>query len=323
MTDRVQGAQGDGREILATMSMRVIVLDDALRVTWSNPAFRAMAGWPAPDRAGEPVAFPPGLFEGGGPALSAALAECRKTGAATAELNLTDGSRRFRACLERLPDEGGGPGRSVVRFEDMGAETALQARMEAMQSELDHRTRNLIAVILSTARISAGSAHSVEQYTEDFCGRLESMSRAYARLAGGGTSSLREVMEDEVSRVAGRSERYTLTGPDVSLNEKALRDVSLLIHELASNAAKHGCFAHPAGTLAVDWTLSQGGLKVVWQEHSPVPATGPDREGFGSVVFDMFPNATVHWKFTDAGLRMEFEVPEYLVRPHRRAEGQG
>jgi len=156
----------------------------------------------------------------------------------------------------------------------------------------------------------------VEQYTEGFCERLDAMMRVVGKLssAAGSGLSLRGLFEDELRRAAPRAMgRYALHGPDVTLTTKSSRDAGMVIHELATNAVRHGCFSCPEGRLDVDWSVSDDCLTVIWEESGLAGVRQPEKAGFGTTILSMFPNADVHREFRDSGLRVEFTIPSRIA----------
>jgi len=199
----------------------------------------------------------------------------------------------------------------MQRCEDVTHLVELQHSHDVISTELDHRVKNFMAVILATARITSSSATSLEQYTEDFCDRVDSMSRVYSRMSSNGWKGLhlRDLFEDEIGNIASRRAiQYSLNGPDFLLTHKSSRDAGMVIHEYVSNAVKYGCFSRPGGRLDVEWTLSGDDLRIVWLESGVGGVKPPQKAGFGTRLVEMMPNATVHREFLEAGLRIEFVV---------------
>src|ERR1700753_3569189 len=79
------------------------------------------------------------------------------------------------------------------------------------------------------------------------------------------------------------SEKFSLTGPDVSISPKAITGVALILHELATNAAKYGALGHPEGKLQVFWTVSEA-LDLDWRERGNPAPSAPSRTGFGGTL---------------------------------------
>lgn len=204
----------------------------------------------------------------------------------------------------------------VHRVEDVTHLVELQKSHDVIVTELDHRVKNFVSVILATARITSLSADSVEQYTEDFCSRVDSMARIYSRMSADGLRglSLRSVFEDELAQVAARKNiQYSLKGDDVQLTVKSSKDGGMVIHEFVTNAVRHGCFSRPEGRLDVEWAVVDNELRVLWVESGLTGIKPPDKKGFGTRLTDMLPNARVTRTYHDTGLTIEYIVPVEVV----------
>lgn len=158
-------------------------------------------------------------------------------------------------------------------------------------AELQHRVRNIMAVIRSMTNRTASGAQTVEDYRARLEGRLLALARVQTLLTreanlGG---SLCAIIENEVSAQAPQRGQLELSGPDVRLSPKAVEVLTLAFHELSTNALKYGAFSGPEGKVNVRWEvaerLQRAWLVLDWVEHGkvPVPVT---RRGFGSDLIE-------------------------------------
>lgn len=157
---------------------------------------------------------------------------------------------------------------------------ALVAR-DRMIRELDHRVKNTLAAAMSIANQTLGAATSPAAFAEAFRGRLMALSRAHELLTredwrGG---DLREVLAatldpDEASRV-------TLSGPPVRLGPETAVSFTVVLHELADNARRHGALSAPAGRVSIDWRIEDDGFELIWLERGGPSTRPPVRRGFG------------------------------------------
>lgn len=169
----------------------------------------------------------------------------------------------------------------------------LQARQQVLVAELQHRTRNLIAVVQFTAEQTLASARSLDQFEEAFQDRLDALARVQGLLSR--LQDHERVTFDQLLRTdllgigvldGVTGSRVTLDGPPgVRLRSSSVQALAMALHELATNAVKYGAFAHPDGFLAVRWQIvvdiddPRTWLHIDWRE-SGVPMQGP---GSGSV----------------------------------------
>jgi PAS domain S-box-containing protein len=186
---------------------------------------------------------------------------------------------------------------------------ALQRRQELLVAELQHRVRNLLAMIRSIGRRTAMNADSVEDYSQHLEGRISALARTQALLTReiGRGVDLQNLVRDELEAQAAVPGRYTVKGDDVSLAPKAAEVLTLAIHELATNAVKYGALAEGVGRIEIGWVIEEGGgggprwLSFTWAEFGVAIDEGPRREGFGTELV----TARVPYELKGEG-RMEF-----------------
>lgn len=147
--------------------------------------------------------------------------------------------------------------------------------------ELRHRMKNLIAVVQAVANQTLRAGRSIEEARRALDGRLAAMGQAIDMLIGSGwtAGSLRGVIAGAL--VHDRS-RVQVEGPDVILGADAVMALTLVFHELESNAMKYGALAGEKGRVKVGWQVADGRLRLLWSEHDGPPCVEPSRQGFGS-----------------------------------------
>jgi len=98
-----------------------------------------------------------------------------------------------------------------------------------------------------------------------------------------------------------------MCGPDVRLSPRGAQHASLLIHEMATNAAKYGCFSVPGGALRIETAHGDDphSVKVCWKESGLTGVKAPEATGFGSQLFNFMPNVSYDRVFEEDGLRLE------------------
>ncbi len=157
-----------------------------------------------------------------------------------------------------------------------------------MAREIDHRSRNTLAIVQSLVRLT--SDDTVDGFREKIVNRIEALARAHGLLASRRwrdldlTSLLREELGPYCDSVA---KRVKLSGPTVSLDPDFAQMVAMLVHELATNAAKYGALGDPCGTLEVSWRTEGDILELLWAERlvSAPPKAAPRSDGgFGSTL---------------------------------------
>ncbi|MBU8539162.1 HWE histidine kinase domain-containing protein [Falsiroseomonas tokyonensis] len=224
--------------------------------------------------------------------LFRALAEDTEEAAASFENAVlrADGEERLVVWRNAvLRDAAGGLLAVVASGEDITDRRATEERQTLLMREVDHRAKNALAVVQSILRLTR--AERPQDYAAAVEGRVNALARAHTLLArerwvGG---SLRELVQTELAAY-GAEGRLQIGGPPLRLVPDAVQPLSLVLHELATNAAKYGSLSVAGGRLTVAWRLEDDGrLRLDWQEDgapaSPwatQPVQAPPRRGFGS-----------------------------------------
>ncbi len=199
---------------------------------------------------------------------------------------------------------------------DVTAERAGERRMRLLLSELTHRVRNTLAVIQAMARHTLRNSQSKEEFVERFEGRLAALATAHGLLAGSEWTGadLAELARQQLApHGADNPERLRIDGERVLLPADLATPFALLLHELATNAAKYGALAVPTGKITLSWTTQPGNngrsLRFVWQESGGPAVDQPAVTGFGSTLIDsVIPGAHVERQYHRGGLLCTIEV---------------
>ncbi len=167
---------------------------------------------------------------------------------------------------------------------------AAQDSQSLLIAELNHRVKNVLALIRSLVRQSRQGAESLDTFTSDLEKRIKALAFAHDQLTqvGWRGAPLGKLLDAEVHAWAGRAgKRVRLDGPPVMLGSRAYQALALVLHELMTNAAKYGALSGANGTLAVSWWRDPAGdLRLTWTETGGPPVQPPRRRGFGSVIVD-------------------------------------
>lgn len=199
--------------------------------------------------------------------------------------------------------------------------------------ELDHRVKNILAIVSSIVGQTLKASPSPEIFAETIQGRIAAITRAHNLLTdrgAPGAGTLRHLVNTELEAYRGRA--LLIEGPDVVLKPKAGLSLAMAIHELASNAAKYGSLSNANGGLSVTWSLTDGPerrLRLIWAESCGPPVAGPPaRRGFGTTLIER--SMAYEWKakvdrgFAEAGVVCTIDLPfSSDVGELRRLEGRG
>ena len=177
--------------------------------------------------------------------------------------------------------------------------------------ELQHRTNNLLAVIQGIAQKTLCGSGPLDEARKLFEGRLMALAGTYRRLTKSNLSgvSLSEIVHLTLEPFAARTE---IDGPDLLLSAKNAQSFSLALHELATNALKHGALSGAGGNVSIVWTIAGNGggpvLKFRWQERGGPPVLGPGQRGFGTSLLEST-FTKVNLDYAREGLICEIDVP--------------
>ncbi|WP_159999909.1 HWE histidine kinase domain-containing protein [Roseomonas sp. 18066] len=200
------------------------------------------------------------------------------------------------------------------------AKRESEARQALLMREVDHRAKNALAVALSLVRLAprdvppANFAASAE-------GRIAAMARAHSLLAreSWDGASLRAVAESELAAHAGR---VVLEGPAIRLAATAVQPLAMLLHELATNAVKHGALSTADGHVVLEWERPEGdaSLRLVWSERGGPPLLVPPvQQHFGGRLIRQLAERQLggglHVEWRTAGLRLTLRLPARHTLP--------
>lgn len=228
---------------------------------------------------------------------------------------LLDRGRSFSAT--------GDPAGKVTRVTgtilDITERKLTEQRQQLLMAELDHRVKNMLANVSAIARLSSRRAASVESFVAALDGRIQAISKAHGliRQRSWNGAELRELVALLLS--AFQSEvigNIIVNGDDVQITPKAAQSIALVLHELATNAVKHGALSTPSGQVTLSWSESavepQPRLRLVWRETGGPAVTEPARPGFGLTVLKSVAaelGATIDSAFHPEGLVCTIEGP--------------
>lgn len=156
-------------------------------------------------------------------------------------------------------------------------------RQRLLIDELNHRVKNTLATVQSLARQTFRSTKDPEQARQSFEARIIALSKAHSMLSDRHwhDTELGSLICQELS--AFGVERVVLDGPSLMLNSKATVAIALLLHELATNAARHGALSVPDGMLTIRWSKGEGDrLDMAWTETGGPMVAAPESTGFGT-----------------------------------------
>ena len=203
----------------------------------------------------------------------------------------------------------------VQRAEDVTEREALRDQRDLVTAELNHRVRNTLAVVQSVAEQTGLVSEDIDSFLSSFNGRLGAMSRNFAALTDAHWQGLdfETILRGELEPYAGPVlDRIQIDGEPVKLTVRASKFTSMMVHELITNASKHGFLTSDKGQLSLRWWMDDDRFYAQWIESGLEDITPPEKTGFGFQLFDMMPNIDVEYEFKPTGLNLQFSVPVSL-----------
>ncbi len=204
---------------------------------------------------------------------------------------------------------------------DITERKSWEERQRLLLGELTRRVKYTLAVVQSIAHQTLDGSHSSEDFVERFDGRILALAAAHSLFVESNWEGVdfAALVRNQLLPNAEEN-RLTIDGEPVSLPAELAASFGLVLHELATNAAKHGSLSHPDGTVKVSWTLVHRDklrlLRVVWREKGP-PARPPAEAGFGSqLIENAIPGATVSRVFRPEGFLCTIELPLGEAQEH-------
>ncbi|WP_045389138.1 HWE histidine kinase domain-containing protein [Falsirhodobacter sp. alg1] len=209
----------------------------------------------------------------------------------------------------------------ILRQTEAMAEERARAdlRQRVLNDELNHRVKNILAVIKSVIGHPVEEGRTLESYVQSLKGRIQALSLAHDQvMRGDGGGSLGALLAAELAPYGDAAEIW-IEGQDALLDSRGFSVMAQVLHELATNAAKYGALSAPDGALQVTWyRTSEGDCHLTWIETGGPAVIAPDHTGFGSLLlkrslpFDL--GGSSHIEYLPTGVKAEFTLPARHVR---------
>lgn len=170
---------------------------------------------------------------------------------------------------------------------------AALSQKDLLVRELHHRVKNTLTTVQAVMSATARASTTLAEFQDAFAGRIRALANTHVLLTEHErqSASFADLVRTELEPYGnGTAGRVTMDGPKVTLSSDLAIPIGMALHELASNAAKHGALADPSGRVVVSWQLTTTGegsrLTWNWNEHDGPPVALPTRQGFGTRLLD-------------------------------------
>jgi two-component sensor histidine kinase/PAS domain-containing protein len=199
------------------------------------------------------------------------------------------------------------------------ARIAAEEQEQLRTREIGHRFKNLLAMVQAIATQTMRSTDDVKAASDILAGRLAALGQSHDLLLDGGMGSgpILDVVGRALQMHADAAERFDLSGPEVQIGAKVALSLSLMLHELSTNAVKYGALSRIGGRVALGWqvrgTVGEPRLRLTWVETGGPPVVPPTRKGFGSRLIERGlagqVGGVVELSFLPTGLTFLIEAP--------------
>jgi len=209
-------------------------------------------------------------------------------------------------------------GFSIERGRAEAARRRSESEREFLVQELSHRVKNTLATVISIHNQSFSRAPSIEEARKSFGARIRALAQTHGRLAEGHWAgvSFETMLRDEIAPYRREDGANVLvSGPPLKLNAKSALTLGMAMHELATNAAKHGALSRREGVVSIVWEKDARAdqLRIGWKERGGPTVVRPERSGFGRLLLERVLGAdlggTVGLDFAPDGLQCAIAIP--------------
>jgi PAS domain S-box-containing protein len=264
-------------------------------------------------------------------------------GAVPAELLKTRYPMPLYKLLEHLESEGKWSGELLQSSKD-GAEIWVDSRLELIRTggrslvvetnrditerrkaddvrnllvgELNHRVKNTLAIVQAIVAQTARTSATIGQFVAGLNGRIQSMSSAHHMLteAHWSGASLRAIATSQIEVSVGETRNVEIIGDDVFVPPQTALQLTLMLHELATNAVRHGSLSRPEGRVTISWSTEVRDtprIILLWTERGGPPVTPPAARGFGTLLLERsgrLPHLQAQLEFDPEGVVCRIEA---------------
>ncbi|RFC64108.1 GAF domain-containing protein [Fulvimarina endophytica] len=216
----------------------------------------------------------------------------------------------------------------LVRFTEETSRQQAQAQQsqELLIAELNHRVRNILALIRALVTQSKATATGIDDFSKIVSGRIQALARAHDQITDEryAPQPLADIIKTEVDAYIGaKKDRVVLSGPALHVSAKAFSILALVFHELVTNSAKYGSLSDSTGRVYVKWRIDDHDNCVLhWREEGGPAVQRPSRRGFGTTIIErsipheLGGEAEISYKL--AGFEGRFVLPAHVIEidPH-------
>lgn len=208
----------------------------------------------------------------------------------------------------------------VLKYNEIVVQERAKAdRQQKLQNaEFNHRVKNALALVGALVTQSRLQSENIRTFASDLEGRIRALALAHDLASRPGMLELGQLLEIELKPYRNDAGRIDIEGPHVQLAEEASSVLVLIVHEMATNACKHGALSVADGKVRVRWRLDpQGGCALEWRESGGPSVVPPAKTGFGMLLisrqipFEL--GGLVDVRFASSGLEIDLWLPPAII----------
>jgi PAS domain S-box-containing protein len=279
--------------IVESVGVPIYTLSPDLIVENWNPGAEALYGYAPEEVIGQPVRVlcssedESKTFE----AFAKEVAQCGHA--------LTHDARRLRKdgslvevilCLAPLRNRDGLITGYAAITHDITERKAQEKTRRLLLDELNHRVKNTLAMVQSIARLTLRQTKNPEDFANSFTGRIQALSGAHDVLTVSSWrgADIASLVRDQSILGDSSESRFSCSGPSLNLDPQTAVALSLVLHELGTNANKYGALSAASGNVDLSWESAESGaaLKMRWRELGGPTVAEPTRRGFGIFIIE-------------------------------------
>src|SRR5262249_7607424 len=309
--EEVDRANSDLRNVLDSTQIAVVFLDRNLGIRSFTPALTGIFNLIAADRGRRLTDFVSHLAEDVD--IKSDIGKVMARGeSAERRVRHADGTIHYVMRILPYRTPRGVIDGALVTFVDVTQLVESDAHQRVLVQELNHRVRNMLAVVGAVASQTLAKSASPQDFERAFLGRIEAMAKSYGLVSKEewGEVQFEALLGAELRAYAQESpDRVSLEGPALAFKPQQALALGLVVHELATNAAKYGALSSTQGRIAVTWSAGPREIAIRWRESGGPKIGAPERRGFGTQLVERQVRSAlggaVSFDFAPAGLTVE------------------
>jgi PAS domain S-box-containing protein len=295
-------------------------------VAYISTAFEDIWGRSRESLVAEPMSFLDAVHPEDRPRVEASVARQQQGHETETEYRIHDPEGREKWIFDRaypVTNDSGEVTKVIGVAEDITARKHTEMRAELIAQEMDHRARNLMTIVRGIIGQTLRSQPVPESLAETLLGRLTALSAAHKAIMRHkwAHAAMPDLVALALEPFEARTSRISAEGPDLQLAPQIGLILALALHELATNALKHGALSVPTGLVSLSWDSctigDQPAFHLIWRETGGPPVAGRSiRSGFGTNLLEQgmswYGGETV-LDFGPAGLEARLSLPCTLI----------